>query len=218
MTDAQVIANLYVFIFAGHETAAAVLSWALWLLAKDQASQERLRAEVAQVADGGEIGAAEVERLVFTRQVAREAMRLFPPAPVIVRQAREDTTLGPYAITKETVIVAPPWFLHRHKKHWDQPSGFEPDRFTPENVKARHRCAYLPFGAGPRTCIGVNFAMLEIVTVLATLVREFKFSPAPGFKLELSTHVTLRSRNGLPLLVEPLRDMAPYCAERQMTA
>jgi cytochrome P450 len=209
MTEAQVIANLASLIAAGHKTSATALALTLWLLAKDQATQERVRAEVAQVADGADIGAQNVERLVFTRQVAQEAMRLFPPFPAFGRQAREDTVLGPHRISKKTLIAVPIWLLHRHKRLWDEPYGFEPDRFTPENAKSRHRCAYLPFGAGPRICIGMNFAMLKIVTILATLVREFRFSPAPGFKLELSTHLTLRSRNGLPLIVEPIRVQRP---------
>jgi cytochrome P450 len=204
MSDALAIANLYVFIFAGHETAAGVLSWALWLLAKDRESQERLRAEARDVCGERSVEAADIENLAFTRQVAQEAMRLFPPAPVIARQAREDTTLGPYAISKSAVIVAPIWIVHRRKSLWDEPHGFDPDRFAPENQKGRPRCAFMPFGAGPRTCIGMNFAMLEIVTVLATLARKFRFSPAPGFQLELSTHVTLRSKHGLPLRVEPI--------------
>lgn len=222
MSDAQVVANLYVFIFAGHETAAGVLSWALWLLAKDRESQERLRAEALEACGERSVEAADIEKLTFARQVAQEAMRLFPPAPVIARQARADTTLGPYEVSKNAVIVAPIWIVHRREALWDEPSGFDPGRFAPEAARKRHRCAFMPFGAGPRTCIGMNFAMLEIVTVLATLVRQFKFSPVPDFKLELTTHVTLRSKHGLPLVVEPIDApapaAAPYCAAGEMTA
>src|SRR5208283_838787 len=148
MTDAQVVANLYFFIAAGHESTALTLAWSLWLLAKDQASQEQLRAEVARVAGDADIGAADIEKLVFARRVALEAMRLFPPVPVIARQARQDTTLGPHRISKKTGIGVVTWMLHRRESLWDEPYGFEPDRFTPEKVKARHRCAFLPFSAG----------------------------------------------------------------------
>jgi cytochrome P450 len=202
MNDAELTANLYTFIVAGHETAAVALGWSLWLLAKDQASQDRVRKEVAQVAGAGEIGPDTVEKLVFTRQAIQESMRLFPPAPGIGRQAREDTMIGSRAVSKQTPIFVATWSLHRNEKLWDEPNAFDPDRFAPERVKARHRCAFLPFGAGPRICIGINFAMLEIVTILATLMREFRFSPASGFKLELSTHVTLRAKGGLPLTIE----------------
>ena len=94
--------------------------------------------------------------------------------------------------------------MHRHEKLWEGPNGFDPDRFAPEKVKLRHRCAYLPFGAGPRVCIGSNFAMLEMAVILATLVHGFRFKPAPGHRVALATHLTLRAKNGLPLFIEAL--------------
>ena len=108
------------------------MTWTLWLLAKDQASQERLREEVSQIAGEEEIGPATVENLVFTRQVLQEAMRLFPPAPGFARQPLEDLTLGPYEFSRGDVIVVLIWCLHRHEKLWDEPQGFDPDRFAPD--------------------------------------------------------------------------------------
>lgn len=204
MTDAELTSNLYTFIVAGHETAAVALSWTLWLLAKDQASQDKLRAEVLQIAEARVIGPDEVEKLAYTWQVIQESMRLFPPAPGIGRQARDDTMIGPHAVSKKTPIFVATWCLHRNERLWDEPTAFDPDRFAPEKEKARHRCAYLPFGAGPRICIGMNFAMLEMTTILATLVRDFRFKTVPGHKPALAPNVTLRTKGGLPLIVEPV--------------
>jgi cytochrome P450 len=204
LNDEELTGNLFTFVAAGHETAAMALAWVFWLLAKDQTSQERVRDEVIRVAGACDIYAEQVERLTFTRQVIQEAMRLFPPAPAISRQAREDTMLGTHTISKKAQIVIPIWSLHRNERLWDDPSGFGPDRFSPDEVKARHRFSYLPFGGGARICVGMSFAMLEIITILATLIREFRFHPTPGFKPQLLASVSLRSKKGLPLRVEPL--------------
>ena len=206
MTDAELSGNLNGLLIAGHETSAVALGWSLWLLAKDQASQERLRREVVEVAGSDEIGPQTVEKLVFTRQVLQEAMRLFPPFGALGRQPKRDTTLGPHAVTKREPIFVAIWALHRHEKLWDDPNGFDPDRFSPERSKGRHRYAYLPFGAGPRICIGMTFAMLEMMTILATLAREFRFRTVPGHRLELDPSFATRARGGLPLLIEPAAD------------
>ena len=204
MTDPELIADLYSFIFAGHETSAVALGWSLWLLAKDKASQESLREEARQVAGSREIGPDEVEKLVFTRQVIQEAMRLFPPAAGIGRQPREDTTLGDRPVSKNEPIYVATWCLHRHEKLWDDPNGFDPGRFATENAKARHRCAYLPFGAGPRICIGMSFDMLEMVTILATLARDFRFNTVSGHRLRLEPNLTTRPKGALPVIIEPV--------------
>jgi len=204
MTDAELIGNLYSLMVAGHETSAVALGWSLWLLAKDQASQNRVREEVRQIAGARDIGPDEAEELAFTRQAIQEAMRLFPPAAAVGRQPREDTTLGSRKVSKEEPIYVAIWCLHRHEKLWDEPNGFDPDRFAPEKVKARHRCAYLPFGAGPRICMGMNFAMLEMVAILATLVRDFRLETVPGHRLELQPSFTTRPKGGLPLLLAPI--------------
>jgi cytochrome P450 len=204
MTDAELTGNLYSFLIAGHETSAVALAWSLWLLAKDHASQDRLREEVVQVAGLCEIGSEEAGKLAFTQQVIQESMRLFPPAGAIGRQAREDTTLGPYKISKHEPIYVAIWCLHRHEKLWEEPNAFDPDRFVKEKTKARHRYAYLPFGAGPRICIGMGFAMLEMTVILATLVRDFRFKTLPCHRMALDVSLTTRPRGGLPLLVEAI--------------
>lgn len=204
MSDAELISNLYMFMVAGHETMATALAWTLWLLAKDQATQERLWAEIEAVVGQRVIGSEDIDHLTFTRQVLQESMRLFPPAIGVGRAPREDIMIGPHEIRSGELVIMATWCVHRHEKLWKEPNGFDPERFAAEKVKSRLRCAYLPFGAGPRVCIGSNFAMLEMSVILATLVRGFRFKPAPGHRIALATHLTLRARNGLPLVIEAL--------------
>lgn len=204
MTDEELISNLYTFMVAGHETSATALAWTLWLLAKDQTTQEKMRAEVEAVIGAREIGPEDIDRLIFTRQVLQESMRLFPPAIGLGREPREDITIGPLQIPAGKPIILASWCVHRHHKLWEEPHGFDPDRFAPERAKSRHRCAYLPFGAGPRICIGMNFAMLEMIVILATLVRAFRIRTIPGHRVQLATNLTLRAKNGLPLSIEAL--------------
>jgi cytochrome P450 len=204
MSDSELIANLYTFMVAGHETSATALAWTLWLLAKDPATQENVRAEVNDIIRMNEIQAEDVERLTFTRQVLLESMRLFPPATGVGRTPREDIKVGPCDIRKGELVLVATWAIHRHEKLWDEPNGFDPSRFAPEMAKARHRCVYLPFGAGPRICVGMSFAMTEMIVLLATLVRRFRFKTAPGHHLVIATNLTPRAKNGLPLVIETI--------------
>lgn len=204
MSDGELGSNLFTFIAAGHETAAIGLAWTLWLLAKDQATQDRVREEVERIAGARDIGPEDVDRLVFTQQVVQESLRLFPPAPALTRQAKEDTRIGPHPISRKSSVFVAFWSLHRNERLWEEPAAFDPDRFAPEKAKARHRFAYLPFGGGPRVCIGMSFAMLEMTTILATLARDFRFTTVPGFRPEVAPNITLRPKHGLPLRVERL--------------
>ncbi len=188
----------------GHETLATAPAWTLWLLAKDHATQERIRADVEAVVGARDIGSEDIERLTFTRHVIQESMRLFPAVIGVGRAPREDITIGPREIRTGELVILATWCVHRDGKLWEEPNGFDPDRFSPERVKARHRCAYLPFGAGPRLCIGRGFAMLEMIVLLATFVRGFRFKTTPGHRVKLATHLTLRAKNGLPLSIEAL--------------
>jgi cytochrome P450 len=204
MSDAELTSNLYMFLVAGHETMATALAWTFWLLAKDQATQERLRAAIKTAVGERAIGPEDIDRLTLTRQTLQESMRLFPPAFGIGRAPREDITIGPHKVRSGELVIVATWCVHRHEKLWEEPNSFDPDRFAPEKAKSRHRCAYLPFGAGPRVCIGSNFAMLEMTVILATLVRGFRFKPAPANQVTLATHLTLRAKNGLPLVIDAL--------------
>jgi cytochrome P450 len=199
MSDKEIVANLLTFITAGHETTAVALTWTLWLLAKDQATQQRLFEEVSTVAGDQMIGATHVEGLSFCRQVIQEAMRLFPPAPGIARVSKDAMEIGGMQIPARTRIHIPIFALHRNVGLWDSPNAFDPDRFS--GVKARSRFAFLPFGGGPRICIGAGFAMLEAATILATVVRAFRFQPVAGHRPEPMAKVTLRPAGGMPLLI-----------------
>jgi cytochrome P450 len=203
MTDADLVHNLATFITAGHETTAVALTWTLWLLAKDQAAQQRVYDEAMAVAGTSPIEAGQVEELGFTRQVLQEAMRLYPPAAGISRQPMQAMALGGMAITRHTRVHIPIFSLHRNRRLWEHPDAFDPGRFAPEQMKGRSRYAYLPFGGGPRVCIGASFAMIEAAAILVTLIRAFRFHPLPGHKPHPVARVTLRPHGGMPLLVVP---------------
>ena len=201
MSDDEIVANLLTFITAGHETTAVALTWALWLLAKDQVTQQRVFDEVKSVAADQPIDAASVEGLAFCRQVIQEAMRLFPPAPGIARISKAAVKIGNMQFSASTRIHIPVFALHRNAGLWDNPDAFDPDRFAPELVKARRRFAFLPFGGGPRVCIGGGFAMLEAAAILATIIRAFRLDPVAGHKPKPVARVTLRPAGGMPLLI-----------------
>jgi cytochrome P450 len=203
MTDTEVMTNLLTFIIAGHETTSVALTWTLWLLAKDQAVQRRAADEVAAVAGSAAISGAHVEGLTLCRQVIQEAMRLFPPAPLIPRQPKAPMELGGVPISRRTRVHIPVYALHRNVRLWDHPNAFDPDRFTPDRVKARSRYAFLPFGGGPRICIGASFATIEAAVLLATFIRAFRVDPVPGHKPKPVARVTLRPADGMPLLIAP---------------
>ncbi len=164
-------------ITAGHETTAVALFWAFYLVAAAPEVEARIAAEAAPL-DLGPDGAAEaLSKLVYTRAVVQEALRLYPPAYTLVRQARRADTAGGIAIPARAVVMIAPWVLHRHRRLWDQPEKFEPARFLP-GAPPPERCAYLPFGMGPRVCIGAQFAQTEASLVLAAMIRAFHIERA----------------------------------------
>jgi unspecific monooxygenase len=169
-SDAQLGDEVATMILAGHETTATALFWSLYLLALDPATQDQLAAEVRGVALDG---VADVERLKFTRAVVDEVMRLYPPAFLIARAARAADTIAGYPVRKHDVILIAPWLLHRHEKLWSDPNAFVPARFMPPSPPP-DRFAYLPFGAGPRVCIGAQFALVEATLALARLIGAFR--------------------------------------------
>jgi cytochrome P450 len=203
MTDRDVADNLLTFVTAGHETTALALTWTLYLLARHPEIEARVVAEITAVTDGGPLLPGHVEALAYTRQTIQEAMRLYPPAPVVVRAALQPVEIGGERIDAGTPVTVPIYAIHRHARLWDDPDRFDPDRFAPEAVRARDRYAYLPFGAGPRICIGMSFALMEAVAILAVLVRALAFRLRPGFVPTLKQRITLRPAEGMPLRVGP---------------
>jgi unspecific monooxygenase len=169
-SDAQLGDQVATMILAGHETTATALFWSLYLLALDPATQNEMAAEVKAT---GANGVLDVERLKFTRAVVDETMRLYPPAFLIARAAAGPDTIAGMAVKPADVILIAPWLLHRHEKLWDEPNAFKPARFMP-GAPPPDRFAYLPFGVGPRVCIGAHFALVEATLALARIVGAFK--------------------------------------------
>jgi len=201
MNKAELVANLLTFITAGHETTAVALTWTLWLLAKDEAVQRRVYDEAMAVIGQGALGVDHIDALSFTRQVILEAMRLFPPVPLLSRVPKTAMQLGGLSITPPAWVGIPIFALHRNALLWNNPHAFRPERFAPDQTNRRSRYAHIPFGAGPRVCIGANLAMIEAVVILTTLVRAFRFQPVPGQKPRPVARLTLRPAGGMPLLI-----------------
>jgi len=202
MSDAEARDNLLTFVIAGHETTALTLGWALYLVAAHPPTQERLAAEADKVLNGRAATGDDFENLPFTKQVIEETLRLYPPAGFLSRNAKEADTLSDRDIAAGDTVMLPIYTLHRNKLLWDRPDVFDPDNFTAEKVKERDRFAYLPFGQGPRICIGMNFALTEAAIILATVVNRFRFAVEEGFVPKPELTLTLRSANGLRLTVE----------------
>jgi cytochrome P450 len=189
--------NLRGFMVAGHGTTALAVTWALYLLAAHPPTAARIRAEADEI---GAIGPEQAPRLTFTRQVISEALRLYPPAFTVTRVAQKDVELVGHRVKAGTRINIPIYAIHRHRRLWSDPHAFDPDRFAP-GAAAPDRYSYLPFGAGPRICLGATFAMVEATTVLATLVRAADFELVPGHEVKLMANVALYAENGMPLRV-----------------
>ncbi|MEF3047883.1 cytochrome P450 [Pseudotabrizicola sp. L79] len=200
MTTAELRDNLLTFIVAGHETTALTLSWALYLCAFDPAVQAAARAE-AQAACGDRAAtAADLPALPLIRQIVDEALRMYPPAAFLSRSARTHDELCGREVRPGDTVILPIYALHRHHKLWDNPDHFAPNRFA--DPKAIDRFAYLPFGDGPRICIGASFALQEAVIILATLLARFKFALVPGKVPKPVMILTLRPEGGVWLMVE----------------
>ncbi|OBG15725.1 cytochrome P450 [Mycolicibacterium celeriflavum] len=170
LSDDEICDELVVFMLAGHDTTATTLTYSLWALGQHLDMQEKVRAEVAEIGDR-ELAPEDVSRLGYTIQVLHEALRLCPPGAGVTRMAMQDIQVDGYRVDAGTVVFVGIYALHRDPSLWEQPLAFDPERFSPANSKARDRWQYLPFGAGPRSCIGDHFAMLEATLALATIIR-----------------------------------------------
>ncbi|MGJ4944425.1 cytochrome P450 [Bradyrhizobium sp. HKCCYLS1011] len=203
MSLTEVRSNILTFLSAGHETTANTLAWSLFLLSQAPEWAKRVRDEADRELAGSHEGL--VERLVVTRAVVEEALRLYPPIAALSRSAERVDEVGGVTIRPRALIVVAPYVLHRHRTLWDRPDEFDPTRFMPGARARIARYAYLPFGAGPRTCIGASFALQEATLVLAMLIRHFDLTLAPGAEVWPQQKITLRPVNGLPMLITPRR-------------
>ena len=204
MDDADVRDNLLTFVAAGHETTAQALTWTIYLLSLHPEIERQVVVEIARVTAGAPLTHAHVEALVLTRTVLMEGLRLYPPAALVVRTAERQVRVGNETITPGTNVYVPIYAVHRHEALWQDPDRFDPRRFATATSKSRHRCAYLPFGAGPRTCIGMNFALTEAVLILATLLPAFRLRLRPGYVPKPSLRITLRPATGMPMRITHL--------------
>ena len=202
MDERQVIDNALTFIGAGHETTANALNWTFYLLALFPWAEMRVVDEIDRVLNGRAPGAEDVGKLTYTRQVLDEAMRLYPPAPFMGRVALADDELGGVKLKAGTQVLISPWVLHRHHTLWEEPELFDPERFAPGRKEAIHRFAYLPFGGGPRICIGMAFAVQEAMLLLVTVLQRYRLTVREGVEATPNATITLRPEGGLPMRVE----------------
>lgn len=202
MNTAELRDNLLTFIVAGHETTALTLAWSLYLCAFDAEVQGRARAEARAVLNGRTATADDIAQLPFVRMIIDEALRLYPPAAILSRTALKADQLCGREVRPGDTVMIPIYALHRHHQLWQDPNAFRPERFA--DRKSIDRYAYLPFGDGPRICIGASFAIQEAVIILATLLSRFRFSPQKGREPEPVMILTLRPHGGVWLTAEPL--------------
>jgi cytochrome P450 len=201
MTLAEVRSNILTFLSAGHETTANTLAWSAFLLSQSSEWYAKVRAEADRELGGDRNGL--VERLNVTRAVVEETLRLYPPIAALSRMPEQADTLAGVEVKPRSLIVIAPYVLHRHLTLWDRPDVFDPTRFLGEAKTRIPRFAYLPFGAGPRTCIGSSFALQEATIVLATLVQRFDMRLMPDAKVWPIQKITLRPEHGLPMRITP---------------
>ncbi|MBK5932943.1 cytochrome P450 [Rhodovulum imhoffii] len=198
---AEMVDQVAIFFLAGHETSASALAWALYLLAISPEAQVRAAQEADSFPDEPEFG--DLKKLPFIRDVFREALRLYPPVPMMVRETTRPERFRNRDIPVGSQIVLSPWHLHRHSLYWSNPDGFDPDRYTTADGKACLRDAFIPFSAGPRVCTGAGFAMAEAVLILALILRRWRLDPVPGREPVPVAYLTVRAREGIWLRFSP---------------
>jgi cytochrome P450 len=204
MTDKQLRDEVLTLALAGHETTANALTWTLYLLSRHPDVERRLFAEVSAVLGGRAPTLADLPRLPFTKAILEESMRLYPPVWAVERRALGDDVVGGYRIRKGSIVGICTYALHRHPRHWDNPEGFDPDRFlAAKDGGGRHRWAYIPFGGGPRMCIGNNMAMMETQICLAMIAQRFRLDLVAGQRVEYEATVTLRPKHAVKMMLKP---------------
>ncbi len=201
MNDVQVRDEAITIFAAGHETSSNALTWTYYLLSQHPEIVEKIRAEVDAVIGDRKPTFSEIMRLTYTKQVIDEGMRLYPPAYAVGREAAVDDEILGEKIPKKSIVFLSIAAAHRNEKIWDNPDDFNPDRFHPDKVKSIPKFAYMPFGAGPRMCIGNHFAYMEMQLLLAMMVRKFDFKYERDQPAKYETLVTLRPKDGMPFSV-----------------
>ncbi|MDQ3472442.1 MAG: cytochrome P450 [Acidobacteriota bacterium] len=205
MTDKQLRDEVMTLFLAGHETTALTLSWAWYLLAQNPAVEEKFHAELDDLLGGRLPTMDDLSRLKYTDRIVREAMRLYPPAYGLGREAIEECEIGGFRVPRKTQVFMFQWATQRDPRFFPEPEAFHPERWTEEFASSLPKYAYFPFGGGPRFCIGNTFAMMEIVLVLATIGQRFKLALAPDHPVSILPAMSLRPRDGIHVVVENRR-------------
>lgn len=199
MTDQQLRDEIVTLFIAGHETTAMAMSWAMYLLAQHPEIVQKMRRESYEILGENLPNFENIRQLTYTAQVVNEVLRLYPPAWAISRQVMDDQKIGEYLIPAKEQVFFSPYLLHRNKAYWTNPEEFNPDNFLPERIKQRPSYAYLPFGGGPRLCIGNNFALMEMQIMLTLLVKHFDFEKMENVIPD--PQITLKPKGNMPIKV-----------------
>jgi cytochrome P450 len=197
MSDALVLSESMQLLVAGHETSSNGLSWLLYLLSTRPDCLEKIRQEFDSVLGEAPLAFSDVPKLEFTTQVIQEALRLYPPFWMVDRMAVADDRAGDLDIPQGSTVIVFIYGAHHAPRYWQNPEGFDPGRFTKANEKLQAPFTYLPFGAGPRGCIGGNYAMLQILMILSAVLRKYDFQLSPGQTIEARPMVILRPKHGI---------------------
>lgn len=202
MTDQQARDEVVTIFFAGHETTAASMAWAFYLLSEHPEVEERVRHELKSVLNGRIPTSADLPKLSYTQQVIQEVLRLYPAAYLFAREAVTEDVIDGYPIPPKTLIFITPYITHRDPTYWPDPERFDPDRFAPEQVSKRPRHIYYPFGEGLHVCIGNNFALMEMQLIFAIALQRFRLKLVPDHPIALKPEATLRPKHGMKMIVK----------------
>ena len=201
MTDRQLRDEVMTLFLAGHETTALTLAWSWYLLGTNPEAERKFHAELDEVLGGRAPTAADLPRLKFTEQIAKESMRLYPPAYGLGREAIEECEIGGYRVPKGTQVFMFQWATQRDPRFYDEPLAFRPERWTEDFIEHLPKYAYFPFGGGPRVCIGASFAMMEVILCLATIGQKFRLELDPDHPVSIYPAMSLRPRDGIKVVV-----------------
>lgn len=202
LSDRELRDQALTIIGAGYETTTQALAWTWYLLAKHPETEEKLRAEISETLGGRAVTAEDVPRLKYTLMVFQEAMRLYPPAWALARAAINEDEIGGYRVPAGSEILLMTYITHRHPKYWEKPEEFYPEHFLPEKQSARPKFAYYPFGAGPRQCIGNNFALMEAQIIIATVMQKYRLRLAVEGEIEPEPSLSLRPSRSVKMILQ----------------
>jgi cytochrome P450 len=203
LTSKQIRNELIVLFMAGHETTANTLAWAWYLVSQCPEVEQRLQAEVDEVLGNRSATFEDFSKLTYTQAIIEETLRLYPPVPILSREAKEEDTIRNRRIPAGSIMLVVPWLLHRHKKFWDKPDHFIPERFLADAPVKPNKFAYVPFSAGPRVCLAKFFGTVEATLCLAILAKNFRLAVPEGQTVTHECRLTLRPKDNLPMIITP---------------